>query len=41
MQSRNRDTNVKNKCVDTKKEREGVGGIGRLGLTHIHYKYYV
>ena len=24
-------------CMDTKGERGGLGGIGRLGLTHIHY----
>ena len=37
LQSRNIDTDVENKCIDTKREREGVGGIGRLGLTYIHY----
>ena len=41
LQSRNRDTDIENKCMDTKGERGGVGGIGRLGLTHIHYWYYV
>lgn len=30
------ETDVKNKCKDTKGAR-GVEGIGRLGLTHIHY----
>ena len=30
------ETDVKNKCKDTKGER-GVEGTGRLGLTHIHY----
>ena len=41
LQSRNRDTDVENKCMDTNAERGGVGGIGRLGLTHIYYWYYV
>ena len=41
LQSRNRDTDVENKYMDTKGERGGVGGIGRLGLTNIHYWYYV
>ena len=41
LQSRNRDTNIENKCMDTMGERGVVGGIGRLGLTHIHYWYYV
>ena len=40
LQSRNRDTDVENKYIDTKGEG-GVGGIGRLGLTHIHYWYCV
>ena len=37
LQSRNRDTDVENKCMDTKGEAGGVGGTGRLGLTHTHY----
>ena len=37
LQSRKRDTDVEDKCMDTKGERGGVGGIGKLGLTHIHY----
>ena len=41
LQSRIRDIDVENKCMDTKGERGGEGGIGRLGLTHIHYWYYV
>ena len=41
LQSRNRDTEVENKCMDTKEERGEVAGIGRLGLIHIHYWYYV
>ena len=32
-----RDIDIENKCMDTKGERGEVGGIGRLGLTHIHY----
>ena len=31
------DTDIENKCIDTKGERGWVGGIQRLGLTHIHY----
>ena len=34
------ETDVKNKCKDTKGER-GMEGIGRLGLTHIHYCYCI
>ena len=41
LQSRNTDTDVEDKCMDTKGERDGVGRTGRLGLTHIHYWYYV
>ena len=33
-QSRSRETDVENKCMDTKGKGE-VEGIGRLGLTHI------
>ena len=33
-QSRNRDTDVENKCMDTK---GGMGWIGRLGLTYVYY----
>ena len=40
LQSRNRDTDLENKCMDTKGEG-GVGWIGRLGLTYIQYWYYV
>ena len=36
LQSRNRDTDVENKLMDTKGGR-GVGWVGRLGLTYIHY----
>ena len=36
LQSRNRDTNVENKCMDTKAGKEEVGWTGRLGLTYIH-----
>ena len=41
LQSRNRDTDIENKCMDTKGERGGVGGTGKLGLTHTHYWCYV
>ena len=41
LKSRNRDTDIENKCMDTKGERGGVGGTGRLRLTHIHYWYHV
>ena len=37
LQSRKRDTDIENKCIDTKGERCGVGGTGKLGLIHIHY----
>ena len=40
LQSRCKDTDVENKCMDTKEEG-GMGEIGRLGLTYIHYWYYV
>ena len=40
VQSRNRDTDIENKCMDKKGEGE-VGGTGRLGLTHVHYWYYI
>ena len=36
LQSRNRDINVENKCMDTEGERGSVGWIGSLGLTYIH-----
>ena len=36
LRSRNRDTDIENKCMDPKVEL-GVEWIGRLGLTHIHY----
>ena len=36
MQSINRDTDVENKYMDTKRERRRVGGIGRLGLTYTY-----
>ena len=36
LQSRNRDTVVEIKHMDTKR-KGGVGGIGRLGLAYIHY----
>ena len=41
LQSRSRDTDVENKHMDTKGGKEGVGWTGRLGLTYIHYWYYV
>ena len=41
LQSRNRDTDVMNTCMDTKGEKSEVGGIGRLRLTHIQDWYYV
>ena len=41
LQSRNRDTDVENKRMGTKGRSGGVGWIGRLGLTYIHYWYYV
>ena len=31
------DTDIENKPMDTKEKRGGMGGVGRLGLTHIHY----
>ena len=34
--SRNRDTNVENKCMASKGERGRVREIRRLGLTHIY-----
>ena len=40
LQSRNRDTVVEIKHMDTKR-KGGVGGLGRLGSTHIHHWYYV
>ena len=36
MQSRNRDTDVENKHIDTKGVRRS-GMIGRFGLTYIHF----
>ena len=36
LQSRNRDTDVENICMDTKGAK-GVGGTGRLALTYTHY----
>ena len=39
LQSRNRGTDVENKYMDTKGDKE-VGGIGRLELTYIHYWFY-
>ena len=36
LQSRNRDTDLEYKCMDTKGEG-GMGWIARLGLTYIHY----
>ena len=41
LQGRNWETDVENKCMDTKGEKGEEGGIRRLGLTHIHYWYYV
>ena len=35
LQSRNRDTDLEYKCMDT--EEGGSGWIGRLRLTYIHY----
>ena len=40
LQSRNRDTDVETKCMDTKGELCGVGWIERLGLPYIHHWYY-
>ena len=38
MQDNKRDTEVENKCMNTKSWGQGaVGEIGRLGLTYIHY----
>ena len=34
FESRNKDTDVENKCMDIKGEKEGTG---RLGLTYIYY----
>ena len=36
LQSRNRDTDVENKCMNNMEEKR-VGWSGRLGLTYIHY----
>ena len=36
LQSRSRDTDIENKCLDTNR-KHGEGGIGRLGLTYIQY----
>ena len=36
MQSRNGNTDVENKCMDTKEERVEVGRIGKLELTYLH-----
>ena len=36
FQGRNRDTDVKNKCMDTKEEKGRLGWIGSLGLTYTH-----
>ena len=33
LQSRNRDTDIENSCMDTKQVRGRVRGIGRLELT--------
>ena len=37
LQSRNRDTDIENKHMNTKRGRGWVGWIGRLGLTYIYY----
>ena len=37
LQSRNRNTDVEMRHMDTKEEGALVGGTGRLGLTHVHY----
>ena len=37
VQTRKTDPDIENKCMDTKGERSGVGGTGKLGLIHIHY----
>ena len=37
LHSTNEDTDIENKCMDTKGEKVKVGGIGILGLTHTHY----
>ena len=39
LQGRDWVTDVENKCMDTKGRKWR--GVGRLGLTHIHYWYYV
>ena len=36
MQSRNKDTDVEDKCMDTKWGSGVVGWTGRLGLTYIY-----
>ena len=42
LQSRNRDTDVENKCILwIPRGKVGVGGTGRLALTYICYWYYV
>ena len=37
MEGRNRDTDIENKCMGTEGGKRGVGWMGRLGLTYIHY----
>ena len=32
---------IENKPVDTKEKRGGMGGVGRWGLTHMDYRYYI
>ena len=34
LQGRNRDTDVENKCMDTKEVEDGVEWIGNLTYTH-------
>ena len=37
LQNRRRDTDLNNKCMDTKGEGGCEEGIGRLGWAHVHY----
>ena len=39
LHTRNRDTDVENKSMNTKGEKQVVGGIGKLVLTYTHHWY--
>ena len=40
IKGRRRDTDLNNKCMDTKGEGGCAEGIGRLGLTYVTYVHY-